>query len=150
LDAGRPQVIGEVDRETAPIFVHEGAVYLHEGRQFLVETLDWENGLAQVQATEVDYYTRASESAELDVTGVSDADESRPARRAWGTVLVRSRATGYRQIRRYTHETLGYGPIDLPERVFETTGYWLWLADETVEQLQIAGIMLRPNDYGPN
>src|SRR5262249_39636373 len=34
-----PYVIGEVDRETAPLMVHQGAVYLHEGRQFIVEAL---------------------------------------------------------------------------------------------------------------
>lgn len=150
ITEGRPEVIGEIDRQTAPVFVHEGAVYLHEGRQFLVEQLDWENALALVKAVDLDYYTSASEAAELDVTRVEDADESRPMRRAWGSVLVRSRATSFRKVKRYTHETLGYGEIDLPERSFETTGYWLWVSEDAVEQLQLDGILLKENDYGPN
>jgi DEAD/DEAH box helicase domain-containing protein len=49
IGRGRPVVIGEVDRATAPILLHEGAVYIHEGRTFLVQQLDWENALAMVE-----------------------------------------------------------------------------------------------------
>jgi DEAD/DEAH box helicase domain-containing protein len=60
ITAGHPIVIGEVDRATAGLRIHEGAVYLHEGKSFLIARLDWENGLAEAQATEVDYFTEAS------------------------------------------------------------------------------------------
>jgi DEAD/DEAH box helicase domain-containing protein len=148
---GKPVVIGEVDAPRAGMQVHTGAVYLHEGRQFIVERLDWEKRLAEVKAAEgLDYYTRASEDVKLEVLDVTDADEHGTARRAHGTVLVTSQVTGYRKIKRYTHETLGFGMIDLPPREFQTTGYWLWLAPETAEQLMDEGVLLRPNDYGPN
>lgn len=35
-------VIGEMDRFSAMTMLHEEAIYLHEGRQFQVEKLDWE------------------------------------------------------------------------------------------------------------
>src|SRR5262249_54894402 len=69
---GRPLVIGEVDRATAPVRVHTGAVYLHEGRSFVVDQLDWEGGLAHVHAEEVDYFTQASEAVELEIVNVYD------------------------------------------------------------------------------
>jgi DEAD/DEAH box helicase domain-containing protein len=72
------------------------------------------------------------------------------AQRAQGRVLVTAQATTYRKVKRYSHEILGYGPIDLPPREMETTAYWLWLDDDTVKALQAQGIMLAPNDYGPN
>ena len=188
---GRPVVIGEVDRTTAPVRVHTGAVYLHEGRSFVVEQLDWEAGIAHVKAEEVDYFTQASEAVELEIVNVNDAHEppandaaldapvdaadeaeddgwgpppaalpviSRPAgpreplahSRAWGELLVTAQAASYRLTKRYTHETLGYGQIDLPPRQFQTTGYWLWLPAGSVRQLAEEGILVGPNNYGPN
>src|SRR6184192_3635191 len=38
----RPQVIGEMDQFTAPVLLHEEAVYLHEGAQYHVDRLDWD------------------------------------------------------------------------------------------------------------
>ncbi|MEK7786467.1 MAG: hypothetical protein AAB658_13745, partial [Chloroflexota bacterium] len=149
---GKPVVIGEVDSVRAPIHVHTGAVYLHEGRQYLVTELKWDERIATVTATEADYYTQASESATLKVLDVTDADERGPARKAHGTVLVTSQASGYRKIKRYTHETVGFGEIraSVPPREFQTTAYWLWIAPEAAEQLMDEGVLLRPNDYGPN
>ncbi len=147
---GRPVVIGEVDREAAPILLHEGAVYTHEGRTHLVTELDWEKGLAAVEAMEVDYYTDASETANLDVLEVYDTDETSSARRAHGWVQITAQATSFRKVKRYTHETLGYGEIDLPPRQFETSAYWMWIAPDTVERLEADGVLLAPVDYGPS
>ncbi|MGH2626650.1 MAG: Zn-binding domain-containing protein, partial [Anaerolineales bacterium] len=147
---GKPRVIGEVDRWAAPLLLHEGAVYTHEGATFLVRRLDWQGALAEVAAQEVDYYTQAGEAVDLEVLEVFDADESMPARRAHGWALVTAQAASFRKIKRYTHETLGYGTIDLPPRQFETSAYWLWIAPETVRALEAEGVLLPPNDYGPD
>ena len=146
---GRPKVIGEVDRATAPILLHEGAVYTHEGRTHIVQKLDWENAIAQVLPERVDYYTNASETIDLEVQQVYDADESSPVRRAHGWARITAQASSYRKVKRYTHETLGYGEIDLPPRQFETTAYWLWIGPQTVGRLEAEGVLIPPNDYGP-
>jgi len=150
LEDGRPRVIGEIDSATAPVLLHEGAVYIHEGRTFMVERLDWENALASVQPAELDYYTDAAERVELDVIEVYDAQENTPARKAHGWVQVTAQATSFRKVKRYTHETLGYGQIDLPPRSYETSAYWLWLDPALVERLEAEGVLLPPQDYGPS
>jgi DEAD/DEAH box helicase domain-containing protein len=150
VSQGRPVVIGEVDRAAGPILLHEGAVYTHEGRTHLVQRLDWENAIAEVERIDVDYYTDASESVGLEVLEVYDADEHAPARRAHGWVEVTATTTSYRKVKRYTHETLGYGSIDLPPRSFETSAYWFWIASETVDRLEAEGVLLPPTDYGPS
>jgi DEAD/DEAH box helicase domain-containing protein len=147
---GKPVVIGEVDRAAAPVLLHEGAVYIHEGRTFLVTRFDWENALAEVQPAEVDYYTDAGEAVDLEIQEVFDADEHPAARRAHGRILVTAQAASFRKIKRYTHETLGYGTIDLPPREFETTAYWLWFDPAVVRRLEAEGVLLPPNDYGPD
>ena len=165
-------VIGEVDLDTAPVMVYEGSIYMHQARTYLVEEFDWNGRIAHVRPIEVDYYTRASvgssirelnpeETAEEFLTQrrkeakEAKEEEKKSAQsadilRAWGDVTVVTKATGYRKIKRYTHETLGFGEIDLPEMVLETSGYWLIFSDALTERLYNAGILLRPNNYGPN
>ena len=145
-----PQVIGEVDRPSAPLIVYEGAVYLHEGQSYLIEELDWERGIAQARPASVDYYTSASSSVSVQIEEEYETAQAGDCFKAHGWVLVTHQATGYRLIRRYTHETLGYGEITLPPQQFETTAYWITLTDDLSGKLVAADVLLRPNDYGPN
>ena len=146
----RPNVIGEVDLESVPLMAYEGAVYMHQGRTYLVEELDWENRLASVRPAAVEYYTRASVNSTIRRLAAAEEAVDGDLLRAHGDVTVVTRATGYRKIKHYSHETLGYGEIDLPETELETTGYWLVFGEALTESLMEAGILLRANDYGPN
>ncbi len=154
-----PRVIGEMDRPSAPQLIHEGAVYLHGGDTYVVRSLDWDEGLALVQPAELDYYTRASSTTEVEVVEVlrsTDEDDGGPlsseARTitAYGELLVTTKATGYRRIKRYTHEVLGWAPIDLPEQTMRTIGTWLAFSHELTEHLRNVGILKPRIDYGPN
>ncbi|GAB4474086.1 MAG: hypothetical protein Kow00124_13760 [Anaerolineae bacterium] len=143
-------VIGEVDRESAPRTVYRGAVYLHEGQQYLIDDLDWTNGLALARPVDVDYYTQASTAVSIQVEEEFDSAVEGNYIKATGRVLVTEQATGYKIVRRYTHETLGFGEIDLPPQTFETTAYWVVLTPDLTTRLEDARVLLRPNDYGPN
>ncbi len=148
---GRVQVIGELEREAAPLLLYEGAVYLHEGETFVVEKLDWKEGHAYVRAADVDYYTEAMSETDIEVLAVHEEQQVGETRKGYGEVEVRSQATGFRRIKRWTHETLGYGEIDLPEQVLQTTAYWLAIEDSVVQRLRLAGLWQSDaNDYGPN
>ena len=152
-----PRVIGQMDRPSAPVLLHAGAVYLHGGATYVVESLNWEDGLACVRAAELDYYTRASSTTDVRVLeeylpshGAEGTEKQGNAARGYGEVLVTTRATGYRKIKRYTHETLAWAPIDLPEQELRTIGYWLTLSEEITARLQKAGVLPPPTDYGPD
>lgn len=144
-----PQVIGEVDLESAPLLVYEGAIYMHQARTYLVEALDWHGRIARVRPVEVDYYTRASVSSAIRHFRPEVEKAEGEIVRAYGDVSVATQASGYRKIKRYTHETLGFGEIDLPEILLETVGYWLIFGEALTEALYESNILLRPNDYGP-
>jgi DEAD/DEAH box helicase domain-containing protein len=146
-------VIGEVDRPSAPLLVYEGAIYLHSGQAYLVKRLDWEQGQAFVQQADVDYYTDATVSQRVDVLKEQERNETSVSAnygRAFGEVQVTAEAMGFRQVKRYTHETLGWGDIDLPEQTMLTSGAWLWVGAQALEQLYDEGVLLAPIDYGPN
>ena len=145
-----PVVIGEVDLESAPLLVYEDAIYLHQAASYLVEELDWDARIATVRAVDVDYYTRSSIGSTIRRLLAEDEKQEKGLQIAHGDVSVVTKATGYRKIKRYSHETLGYGAIELPEMTLETSGYWIIFSQELTEKLWDAGILLRPNEYGPN
>lgn len=148
---GEVTVIGQLEREAAPSLLHEGAIYLHEGQTYLVERLDWQAGQAYVRPVEVDYYTEALGVTTIRVLTVHEQVQVSTWVHGYGDVEVRRQVTGYRQIRRRSHETLGYGEVDLPETVLETGGYWLSPSAALVERLREQGLWQSdPNDYGPN
>jgi DEAD/DEAH box helicase domain-containing protein len=137
----RPQVIGEMDQFTAPVLLHEEAVYLHEGAQFHVDRLDWDEKKAYVRPVEVDYYTDALASVTVQVLETFDGPDGEEVARSHGEVKITSLASMFKKIKFHTHENIGSGPIHLPEQTLHTTGYWitvderLWrsLGRETLE-----------------
>lgn len=138
----RAKTLGQVDRPSAPLLVYPGGIYLHEGRAYQVKTLDWEGGVAQVRPAQVDYYTQAHLRADWEVANETERAPIAHGTRHHGDVHVHVKATTFRKVRLYTHETLGWGSIDLPAQEFLTQAFWLtlpWMAQK----------LLLP-DYGPN
>ncbi len=128
-DPKRHKVIGEMDRFTVPMLLHQYAIYMHEGSQFQVEQLDFDDKKAYVRKVEVGYYTDADLTTSLKVL---DEFESEPAglmTRARGEVLASSIVTMFKKFRFDTHESLGWGPVTLPELEMQTTACWWTLPD---------------------
>ncbi len=146
------EVVGQVDSTSAPMLVHPGAVYLHEGQAYLVEELDWEGHTAHVVAVEVNHFTEVALTHKVDVLSVVRSESVGAVSRANADVKVTTKVTGYREISLHTHEQLASVPLDLPEQVLMTHAYWLHLSDEVVIALRnegdwtIAPIL----SYGPN
>ena len=131
-DPKKHKVIGEMDRFTVPMLLHQYAIYMHEGRQFQVENLDFDDKKAYVREVNVGYYTDADLTTNLKVLDEFDTDESGAIVRARGEVLVSSIVTLFKKIRFDTHENLGWGPVTLPELEMQTTACW-WTLPESLE-----------------
>lgn len=127
------RVIGEVDRFSAPTLIHEEAIYIHEGVQYQVEKLDYEEKKAWVRQVDVDYFTDANLAVELHVLHVDREREEGGLNRYFGEVTVNARPTIFKKIRLRTHENIGSGPIHLPEEQLHTSAYWFTLNDEATE-----------------
>ena len=121
------RVVGELDEWSAPLLVHDDAIYMHQGRQFHVERLDWEERKAYVHPVSVDYFTDADLRVGLQVLERFAGPLPDPlgaTARSHGEVRVSVLAAMYRKIKLLTHETVGSGPIRVPERDLQTTAYW--------------------------
>jgi DEAD/DEAH box helicase domain-containing protein len=122
----RNRVLGEVDLFAAPLLVHEKAIYIHEGVQFHVDRLDWDERKAYVTRTDVDYYTDADLGIMLKVLEVfEEADQPPAGMRQRGEVMVAWKVTMFKKIKYHTHENVGWGSIAIPEQEMHTTACWL-------------------------
>ena len=129
------RVIGEMDQFSAPVFLHEEAIYLHEGAQFHVDRLDWEEKKAYVRPVKVDYYTDANLAVTIRVL---ETHKSRPGGLPahHGEVRVTALPTIFKKIRFHTHENVGSGPISLPEQQLHTTAFWVEVPPEVAARFR--------------
>lgn len=125
----KPVVIGEVDRFSAPMMLHEEAIYIHEGVQYQVEKLDFDDKKAYIRKVNVDYYTDANLAVDLKVLDVFREDKSKQVHRSVGEVSVTALVTMFKKIKLHTHENIGSGPVNLPEMEMHTTSYWVSLPE---------------------
>ncbi|MBN1561925.1 DEAD/DEAH box helicase [candidate division KSB1 bacterium] len=132
IDRTNPQekVIGEIDLFAAQLMVHEDAIYLHEGKQFHVDTLDWARRKAYVHSVQVDHYTDAELKSKLQVLDIFESTEESGFSRGYGEVVVTSVATMFKKIKFHSHENIGWGKIHLPEYELHTTAFWHSFPDD--------------------
>jgi DEAD/DEAH box helicase domain-containing protein len=131
----QPRMIGEMDRPSAPLLIHEDAIYMHGGRQYQVDRLDWEGKTAYVRPVEVDYYTDANLAVDLNVLHRNQEESDGVCRRFQGDVAVTFLATVFKKIKLDTAENVGWGKIRLPQEDMHTACYWLALEDEACRGL---------------
>ena len=132
-DPKKHRVIGEMDRFTVPMLLHQYAIYMHEGRQYQVEQLDFDDKKAYVRHVDVGYYTDADLTTSLKVLDEFEREDDGALGRARGEVLTSSIVTVFKKIAFDTHENLGWGPVTLPELEMQTTACW-WILPPSLEE----------------
>ncbi|HUT32484.1 MAG TPA: DEAD/DEAH box helicase [Planctomycetota bacterium] len=126
VDAATEQIIGEMPKLDAPIYVHPEAIYLHQGDTWFVEQLDLEHSFARVRKVDVDYYTQPLGGT--DVHHIDARLRERPfgiGTLCFGEVTTHFHTWAYERIHFYTLDALSRHPLDLPTFVFETHAFWL-------------------------
>ncbi len=133
----RPRVIAQVDLGSAPTTIYPGAIYMVEGRAHQVERLDWDGRKAYVRPVDPDYYTQAVSYAKVRILETFGARDLPGARAEWGEVHVVTRVPGYKKLKFYTVENVGYGEVDLPDQEMHTTAAWWVLPLSLAEPLRL-------------
>ncbi len=160
-------VLAEVDRASAPFFVHEGAIYGHQGETYYVERFDYDGRRAYVRKVDCDYYTDAEAEVEVRTTAQDDVEQFAVTSgavtsvagtsgagtsgagtsgagatndvfsAACGTVLVSTTVPLYKKIRYYTGENVGAGEIRLPAEVMGTGACWIDIGSDLASEMRI-------------
>ncbi|MBR0266069.1 MAG: DEAD/DEAH box helicase [Clostridia bacterium] len=135
-DPAHHRVVGEMDRFTAPMLLHENAIYMHEGTQYQVEKLDFDACKAFIRSVDVGYYTDADLNISLSLLDIEKEEPfAGTAVAALGEIKVTALVTMFKKIRFDTHETLGFGHVRLPETDMHTTAMWWTLPDALADRM---------------
>ncbi|MED4583908.1 DEAD/DEAH box helicase [Brevibacillus choshinensis] len=134
-ERGNERVIGEMDRFSSMTLLHDEAIYLHQGTQYQVEKLDYEEKKAYVREVAVDYYTDANLAVQLKVLEQDQYRREGQSAFAYGEVSVHAMATIFKKIKFETHENIGSGPIHLPEEELHTNAAWIGFSDTLLEEI---------------
>jgi len=124
-DPAHPRMVGEMDRFTVPMLLHENAIYMHEGQTYQVEKLDFDACKGYIRKVNVDYYTDADLNVSLSLLDIEKEEENA----SYGEVKVTALVKIFKKMRFDTGENLGFGPVRLPETDMHTTAMWMTLPD---------------------
>lgn len=127
VQSGTGRVIGQVDASAADRTVHEGAVYLHQGEQWLVESYDLRAGVALCRQQRAEWFTQAQGSTDVRVVGTDRRREIGSGSLFAGTIELTSQVTGYLRRDAVTGSVWDSTPLDLPARTFRTRATWFTL-----------------------
>jgi DEAD/DEAH box helicase domain-containing protein len=140
-DTGR--LLGTAGAGQAAASVHPGAVYLHQGESYVVDALDFDEGMAFVHGEDPGYATFARGLTDIAVTGAGE-------RRVFGSVTlglvpvsVTNRIVGYLR-RRLTGEVIDFVELDMPPHTLATAAVMYTITPETlhrngIDPIQIPG-----------
>ncbi|MET0014535.1 MAG: DEAD/DEAH box helicase [Sedimenticola sp.] len=131
---GQQKVIAEVDYSAAPMTLYEGAIYMIQSMPYQVERLDWDGRKAFVTRTRADYYTDAIDYTRLKILDQFSEAEHPKSEVSRGEVHLVRRVAGYKKIRYYTHENIGFGTINLPDQEMHTSAVWWQVNPRQLEE----------------
>jgi len=124
VDATTGSLLGLVERERAYSTVHEGAVYLHLGEQYLVETLDLEGGVAVVAPASVEWYTQVKKETETTIEAAERVETRLGVELSFGRVSVSEQVVAFARKAVRDGSTIDVIPMLMPETTFETEAIW--------------------------
>jgi DEAD/DEAH box helicase domain-containing protein len=137
------ELLGTVDESRAYYHVHPGAVYLHQGEQFVVRELDLVQHVALVDRADPDFYTQSRDTTDI---GVVEADEGSTigddVPTFYGTVHVTNQVVGYVRKHVATGETLDVLPLSLPPQTLETKAVWWAIPSQVIERAALTPAQL--------
>ncbi len=132
------RVLGTVDASSAHGTAHAGAVYVHQGETWLVTELDLDESVAVVVRADPDYSTSAREVTDIEILAERTTVSWGEARLSLGSVRVSHQVVSFLKRKVPSGEVIGEEPLDLPERVLQTTAVWWTLPDHVLAESGLA------------
>lgn len=138
VETGTGRLLGSAGVGQAPVSVHPGAVYLHQGDSYVVDSLDTEEGIAFVHAEDPGYATFAREITDIAVTGTGERAAFGPVTLGLVPVRVTHRVVGYLR-RRLSGEVIDFIELDMPEHTLATTAAMYTITEDVLLRNGIDG-----------
>jgi DEAD/DEAH box helicase domain-containing protein len=130
---GDGRLVGTVDAARAFHVAHPGAMYLHQGRQYRVESLDVDNHVAVLEpADDADEHTQPREETDISILDTERTVAVGSGHAHLGSVAVMHHLVAYQRRRTSTNEVLEVVPLDYPPRELTTRACWYTVTPEAL------------------
>ncbi|TIC85082.1 DEAD/DEAH box helicase [Nocardioides sp. GY 10113] len=138
IDGATGRVVGTVDGGRAHSTAHAGAVYLHRGETWRVESLDLDEHVAVMNPVEATFTTTARELTDIRIVTEAEHEAWGRCRLSLGTADVSQQVVSYLRRRAATGEVVDETPLDLPERTLRTTAVWWTVPPQVLAETGLA------------
>ncbi|MFN3003519.1 DEAD/DEAH box helicase [Mycolicibacterium wolinskyi] len=132
LEADTGRMLGSTGAGQAASSVHPGAVYLHQGESYLVDSLSFEDGVAFVHAADPGYTTFARELTDIAVTGPGERMTFGPVSVGLVPVSVTNTVVGYLR-RALDGEVIDFVELDMPTQTLDTMAVMCTITPEALQ-----------------
>jgi DEAD/DEAH box helicase domain-containing protein len=124
------EMLGLVEVERAFSVVHPGAIYMHLGRSYEVESLDTDARRAIVSTFDGDWYTRPKKETEIYIERIREQRRTAGVELHFGEVSVTEQVIAFQRVSIAEQEAIDIVALELPEQSFVTQALWYVLPQD--------------------
>uniref|UniRef100_A0A2P2M9Z9 Putative ATP-dependent helicase hrq1 isoform X3 n=1 Tax=Rhizophora mucronata TaxID=61149 RepID=A0A2P2M9Z9_RHIMU len=126
------ELLEEIEESRAFFQVYEGAVYMHQGKTYLVKELNISEKIALCHKTDVDYYTKTRDYTDIHVLGGDIANPARVSMNQSARTTAQANSCrvtttwfGFYCIQRRSNKVLDTVELSLPKYSYESQAVWI-------------------------
>jgi DEAD/DEAH box helicase domain-containing protein len=140
IDISSGEVLGTIEATRALGTVHDGAIYLHLGRSYVVKELDLDGRRALLEPFNGEYFTQTKRESMTYIDRLEAQRSSHGVKLSYGKVIYTETVLGYQRKHLQTHTVIDFQGLEMPTTEFSTRALWY----ECDELLGMAGGPGRP------
>jgi DEAD/DEAH box helicase domain-containing protein len=127
VDVCTGELLGSTEAARAHSTVHDGAIYMHQGRSYEVRELDLEQRRALVSPFSGDWYTQPKAQTDTEIVRLLDRRDALGVTLSFGEVSVTDTVLAYQRRRLADHAQVDLIALELPPTSFATQALWFEL-----------------------
>jgi DEAD/DEAH box helicase domain-containing protein len=132
------ELLGTADEHRAYATLHPGAVYLHQGEQYLVDELDLVTRVAVVTSADPDFYTQSRDITDIEVVDAEEVGATGDVDAFFGTVRVTNQVVSYVKKLVSTNDVVEEIPLPLPPQHLETKAVWWTIPPVVIDRAAVS------------
>ncbi|KAK9684448.1 hypothetical protein RND81_10G210900 [Saponaria officinalis] len=150
IDKQTDEVLEEIEESRAFFQVYEGAVYLNQGKTYLVKELDVSSKVAVCQKADLKYYTKTRDYTDIDVVGGHLAYPPRASKTEVGATTATTTSCkvtttwfGFRRICKGSNKVLDTVDLVLPKYSYDSQAVWIRVPPSVKSAVEIRDLSFR-------
>lgn len=132
IEADTGTLLGTMGSPQSHYQAHTGAVYVHQGTNYVVLELNEAEHCALVRRGTPDFYTTARDVTQIEVLESTKHELWGPVEMHFGSVQVRTQVVSFQRKALISNEVLGEEPLELEARDLFTKAVWFTLDNATM------------------